>query len=585
MVREKSREFSQAIADNAGRFKEFGFSVDSIVDTYEDLFKTYKTNITISDEELLQLKATSSVTNQTVETLAGAFRNVGIGINEVGDRMLEVTNIAKDAGVAVSSVASGVVSNMDKMNKYNFEGGIKGLAKMSAQASRLDIDMSKIFGVVDKVFNPEGAIELAASLQRLGVSANGLLDPLRLMDLSQNDPAELQNQIVNMSKEFVRFNKELGQFEIMPGEKRRLNEIGTALGMTNGELQKMALNAAGLDFKMKQIKFPSSIASKEDRELIATLATVNKEGVAEIKVKRFDEKGDFTGQYDIVDASQLTTDQLKAIKEDQQSRGLTMEELQKESLTEEQRTNYLLQSILTAVAYGESGSAPALDLYDFVFKKARTTFFQEEGREGGLIPKEVRDSKQYRTTFDDLYKTAKESELIKEVGPKVLEFLKTEAEGIFDDLDLGGVLDNVMNSSSDLLKGIGLPDLTKIIPGFGGSTNDPFTIYNQKITEAKTNLQTQNTNIINNNPNKIDFNPLQILEEIKVDLNVKLDPDSKNQALTQLMTQALEEFFTGGQNKQNVDIIKTELEKQQTFQGLLSMAMGKKSLISAPGKD
>ena len=44
---EKSREFSQAIADNAGRFKEFGFSVESIVDTYEDLFKTYKTNVTI----------------------------------------------------------------------------------------------------------------------------------------------------------------------------------------------------------------------------------------------------------------------------------------------------------------------------------------------------------------------------------------------------------------------------------------------------------------------------------------------------------------------------------------------------------
>ncbi len=34
------------------------------------------------------------------------------------------------------------------------------------------------------------------------------------MDLAQNDPTELQNQIVNMTKEFTRFNKENNQIEI-----------------------------------------------------------------------------------------------------------------------------------------------------------------------------------------------------------------------------------------------------------------------------------------------------------------------------------------------------------------------------------
>ena len=144
--------------------------------------------------------------------------------------MTEVAQIAREAGVSVAAVSEGVVQNLDKMNIYNFENGTKGLAKMAAQASRLGIDMDKIFGVVDKVFNPEGAIEMAAAMQRLGVSTSALLDPLRLMDLSQNDPTELQNQIVNMTKDFVRFNEELGQFEIMPGEKRRLNEIGKELG-------------------------------------------------------------------------------------------------------------------------------------------------------------------------------------------------------------------------------------------------------------------------------------------------------------------------------------------------------------------
>ena len=589
---EKSREFSQAIADNAGKFIEYGFDVKDIVDTYDDLFKTYRTNVSISDDELLQLKATASVTGQGVDKLASGFRGVGIGINEVGDRMLEVTNIAKDAGVAVSAVAAGVVNNLDKMNIYNFEGGTKGLAKMSAQAARLNIDMGKIFTVVDKVFNPEGAIELAAGLQRLGVSTTALLDPLRLMDLSQNDPAELQNQIVNMSKEFVRFNKDLGQFEIMPGEKRRLNEIGKELGMTSGELQKMALNAADLDFKMKQIKFPSSIASKEDRELIATLATVNKAGIAEVKVKQMamgaDGKETFTGKYELKAVEDLTDEQIRALKE-QQSHGLTMEELQKESLTEEQRTNFLLESLVTAIGYGESGSAPMMDLYSLAFKSPREALFQEKGREGGVIGEEFRSSKQYRQTIDTAYSEIKPA--LVALGTGVFDYLKENTKNILKDIGIPTSGSEILKMAGDkakellggILGGLDLPSITSMIPGIGGSNNDPLTNYNQKISEVISN-KAESTNINNNNLNKVEFTPLTIDEKLKVDINVVLDPDSKNQALSTLMTQALESFFSGGDNKTNVNMVKKSLEDDKTFQGIFKAVFETQKLASAPGK-
>jgi hypothetical protein len=48
---------------------------------------------------------------------------------------------------------------------------------------------------------------MAASLQRLGVSTSALLDPLALMDMGQNNPAELQNQIVEMTKQFTYFDE------------------------------------------------------------------------------------------------------------------------------------------------------------------------------------------------------------------------------------------------------------------------------------------------------------------------------------------------------------------------------------------
>jgi hypothetical protein len=135
------------------------------------------TNMMLSSDVLADFAATAEVTGVKQSDLAVKFRDVGFSIASVGDQMMDVVKIAQQAGTTVAAVSEGVVGNLDKMNLYNFEGGVKGLAKMAAQASRLGIDMSKIFTVVDNVFNPEGAIEFAASLQRLWVTSSQLLDP------------------------------------------------------------------------------------------------------------------------------------------------------------------------------------------------------------------------------------------------------------------------------------------------------------------------------------------------------------------------------------------------------------------------
>jgi hypothetical protein len=222
---------------------------------------------------------------------------------------------------------------------------------MSVQASRLGIDMEKVFSVVDQVFNPEGAIELAASLQRLGVQTSEMLDPLRLMDLAQNDPAELQNQIVGMTKQFTRFNEETGSFEILPGAKRQMAEIGKELGMTGGEFQKMALNAANFDSKLKQIKFSPDV-KEEDREFIATMSKINEKGEAMVRVALKDEKGELTGEYDTVRASELTTEQIKAMKEEQELRGSKMEDIAFDQLSEQKKTNATIDELVTTLQQG-----------------------------------------------------------------------------------------------------------------------------------------------------------------------------------------------------------------------------------------
>ena len=57
---------------------------------------------------------------------------------------------------------------------------------------------------------------------------NGL-DPLKAMDLAQNDPEALQKEIINVSKEFTKLKADGTGFEILPGAKRRLREVAQAM--------------------------------------------------------------------------------------------------------------------------------------------------------------------------------------------------------------------------------------------------------------------------------------------------------------------------------------------------------------------
>lgn len=587
---EKSRELSFLVGDNISRFAALGLGVQDVGKAFIDLVGVYGANIGISNEDLTELAATAKVTGQDITTLSSAFRGVGVSIGQVGDKMLDVTEIARNAGVSVAAVSKGVLTNLDKMNIYNFEGGVKGLAKMSAQATRLGIDMTKIFQVVESVFNPEGAIDLAAAMQRLGVQTNALLDPLRLMDLSQNDPTELQNQIINMSKDFVRFNKELGDFEILPGEKRRLNEIGKALGMTSGELQKMALNAANLDMKMKQIKFPSSIASKEDRELIATLATINKDGIAEVKVKQIDDKtGKFTGEYEMVAASAINAKQLESLREGQELRGKSMEEIAIDQLSEAEKTNALTAQLIQAVRFGLSTSNVVMSTYELTTKSIREAAFQESGREGGVISEGFRRTKTYRSGANEA------TDKLEEMFGTVLNDFGFNNLSDFKDKALSSLTDGFSNLTGSLgsidlgiLDGLGtvIDKLGSVgeMFGFGGSETDPYTnfINNEtKTSIAKTNINNLNTI---DKSNSIEIKPIDINEKIDVNITVSLDPSIKDQRLTDLATNAINEYFKGGQNLKNTKTVTDAIELAMSSQKMIVSNIPIKSYTETPGQ-
>ena len=522
--KDRAGELSSTVARAIPQFVEMGMSIGDAGEAYNTLIQSLDTNIMVSDKTLADFAATSKVTGVAQKDLAVKFRDVGVSLSSVGDKMLDVVKIARQAGATVAAVSEGVVNNLDKMNLYNFEGGIKGLASMAAQASRLGIDMNKIFTVVDRVFNPEGAIEFAASLQRLGVTSSQLLDPLRLMDLAQNDPAELQNQIVNMTKEFTRFNKENNQIEILPGAKRRIEEIGKAMGLTGGELQKMAVNAGMFEMKLKQIKFPTDIANKADRELIATMAQIDDKGIAKVQIetKRLDEttgKMVGSGYYTEKNVSDLTEQDVKSLAEQQKGEAESMEKIARSQLDELKKMNGTLGRFITATRYGIASATSE----ELGYRKTGEVF---EKKIKGVLPEFAGETKNWQLGTMDKIK-------------------------VFSDF-LGGIDLSPLTKLTDYVKNITSGTMSMF--GMGGrDTTNP----NTPITQALSN------------PNlNISYDPMTITTDNKftVDFNVTADEKISPQA-QQDINKAVSEYFNGSDSRKNMENLLMRIDQIRVSSG------------------
>ena len=358
-------EMKTTIADAIPEMLKLGITQSEALTNMVNIPKELGINTSLGTEALVDMSAAAKVTNTSVGDLAKGFKEVGISLYDVGDKMAEVAIYAKSVGVNVQAVSGLVVKNLQQLNMFNFDTGVKGLAKMASQATMLGISMDKTFELAEKLMSPEKAIEMSAALQRLGVSSSALLDPLKAMDLAQNDPEALQKEMINISKEFTKLKADGSGFEILPGAKRRLREVADAMGMTGEQLANMSIKSADLDMKMSKIKFPSLASSEEDKMLIANMAQM-KDGEAVLQIRN-----DITGKMDDINVKDLTADQITKLKEQQSNENKTIEEIALDQLTALQQINTSLNSAKTAVNLGKA-STPTMDRFYNVMNKTQS---------------------------------------------------------------------------------------------------------------------------------------------------------------------------------------------------------------------
>jgi len=359
-----------SMGDAATSVAILGGKFSDIVDIQNKAATTLGRNLILTSESYSKLYAAQKVSGQGVDSIISGFKDAGFSMYDASSQMEKVVLKANSLGVNSLTVSKQVVENMSSLNKFNFANGVDGLAKMAAQATSLRIDMSSTLSVADKLFDPEEAIKMAASMQRLGVAQSDLLDPLRLMDLAQNDPAELQNQIAKMSEQFVRLNKD-GNFEIMPGAKRQMREIEFSMGLPTGQLAKMALGSAELAEKMKSIKFPGEDISEDQRTMIANMAEMNK-GTGKYEVSFTGEKGEKVTK----SVAELSKPDIEALSKQPK----TLEDVAKSQLTQQEAINASVESIKNrtgrAIAGTKVGQA-TLDAPRELYKQLENTLNSE----------------------------------------------------------------------------------------------------------------------------------------------------------------------------------------------------------------
>jgi hypothetical protein len=361
--RSRILEMQRAFADSSVGIAKLGGSFDDVNTTISQIAKASNRNVIENEDVVSKLFAASQVLGISAQDLTENFKNAGYETSQIGVNLENSIQYIQSVGVNAVTVMKNVSDNMDKMNRYQFVGGVQGLAKMAAQASMLRIDMSETFRFTDDMLNPEKAINVAAAFQRLGVVAGDLVDPFALFNKSLTDPTGLQNSLARVGQKFVSFSKETNSFKINTQGVLILREMEEAAGLTSGSLSKSALAAADLDKRLSQVSFAGlKFKNEEDKQYLANIAKMGEGGKYEVEFNDGTKK----------DLQNLNQDEFDELIKQQKDAPKTVEDIQRSQLGFLKSIASDMNAILNAGKFGAVSSQPLISNLEGVTNIVKT---------------------------------------------------------------------------------------------------------------------------------------------------------------------------------------------------------------------
>lgn len=275
---------------NAGvEATQLGVKMEEIGKIQSSIAEATGRNVILSREQLLNITEIGKGTALGLENateLASAYDLMGTSTKALHESMSQNVKDLQKSGLngqkvlnyfkgmfQQSVLISGAFKNMEK--------GIMTISKLSA---KYRADLTGITQLSDQIFNPEGAIELAAKLKVLGGGFADMADPFKLMYQGQNDVEGLTKSIVEATKASAIWNETTKQFEIPPKQRGILKEVAEATGQSADNLANMAIQSAKFN-KINAALGKSGQTFNDDlKEYIENITQFDEKGNAFINV-------------------------------------------------------------------------------------------------------------------------------------------------------------------------------------------------------------------------------------------------------------------------------------------------------------
>lgn len=276
VVGKRQDQFLKTVYRTSVVTQQWGVNASELASMYSSYVDSIGRLLPLTEQNATALALMSKGTALGAEGAAEMASNMevfGYSIEKTAKYVEDVSNMSESMGVNSSKTLKILNQNLKKAQGFRFKDGQAGMAKMAALSAKLRMDMSEVLGFAEKLWDPEGSIEAAASLQMMGGAFAQMADPLQLLYKGRNNPQQLLEDLSKAAASTVQ-NMGKGVYEIPAMELQRLKQVADATGVSFDELVQSA----------KTVRRQSDISSmmspkisQDDREYVATLAEWSEE--------------------------------------------------------------------------------------------------------------------------------------------------------------------------------------------------------------------------------------------------------------------------------------------------------------------
>lgn len=268
---------TQQINNNVGKMAisaaQWGVNVEEAFGFMRSFAEMSGLNRVFLEDQIGDLSAIAKSTGLGAENAGQMYATMellGMSTSRFRSYVEATRQTAGMLGLNITKVLTTVNKLLPAFTALNFKEGIAGLTQIVMKAQGLRFELDNMRNLAVQVFNPEGAVELAAKLRVLGGNFAAMADPFNLMLKGQTDAAGLMNDVMNTMSGLAIKNKD-GLFSIPPVQQALLREFAAATGENVDNLIRGTLQMAKQNDIIGRLR-NRGIFNEKDLSAVANMA-------------------------------------------------------------------------------------------------------------------------------------------------------------------------------------------------------------------------------------------------------------------------------------------------------------------------